>query len=90
MAFIPMNNAPTIDALLRRAVAGDQQAAGELFEPFRDRLLRMVRLRMDQRLKGRVDSEDTVQDAYLDAAQQPRRNTPRHRHVRPRRPAAAW
>jgi RNA polymerase sigma-70 factor (ECF subfamily) len=69
MGLMPMSNAPTIDALLRRAAAGDQQAAGELFEPYRDRLLRMVRLRMDQRLKGRVDSEDIVQDAYLDAAQ---------------------
>jgi RNA polymerase sigma-70 factor, ECF subfamily len=58
-----------MDALIRQAVAGDQQAAGELFGRFHDRLLRMVRLRMDQRLKGRVDSEDIIQETYIDAAQ---------------------
>jgi RNA polymerase sigma-70 factor, ECF subfamily len=58
-----------MDTLLRQAVAGDPRATGELFGRFHDRLLRMVRLRMDQRLKGRVDSEDILQDTYLDAAQ---------------------
>ena len=56
-------------ALIQKAVAGDQQAVTALFERFRERLLRMVRLRMDHRLRGRVDSEDIVQEAYLDAAQ---------------------
>lgn len=55
-------------ALIDQAVAGDQRAAGDLFAHFQDRLLRMVRLRMDNRLKGRVDSEDIVQEAYLDAS----------------------
>jgi RNA polymerase sigma-70 factor, ECF subfamily len=55
-------------ALIDQAVAGDQRAAGDLFARFQDRLLRMVRLRMDNRLKGRVDSEDIVQEAYLDAS----------------------
>ncbi len=57
-----------VDALIQQAAAGDQQAASTLFGRFHDRLLRMIRLRMDHRLKGRVDSEDIVQEAYLDAA----------------------
>src|SRR5262245_42136678 len=62
-------DASETNALLQQAVAGNQRAAGELFGRYHDRLLRMVRLRLDQRLKGRVDSEDIVQETYLDAAQ---------------------
>jgi RNA polymerase sigma-70 factor (ECF subfamily) len=36
-----------------------------LVERHRGRLERMVRLRMDPRLQGRVDAADVVQDAYL-------------------------
>ena len=57
-----------VDALLGRAAAGDQQAAGELFGRYHERLRKMVRLRMDHRLKGRVDADDILQEAYLDAA----------------------
>jgi RNA polymerase sigma-70 factor, ECF subfamily len=57
-----------MDALIKQTGAGDQPAANELFVRFHDRLWRMIRLRMDHRLKGRVDSEDIVQEAYLDAA----------------------
>jgi RNA polymerase sigma-70 factor (ECF subfamily) len=54
--------------LLRRARAGDQQALGMLFARYSDRLRKMVRLRLDRRLSGRVDTSDVVQDAYLDVA----------------------
>jgi RNA polymerase sigma-70 factor (ECF subfamily) len=56
------------DTLLDRARGGDQQAVAELFDRYRDRLKRMVRLRMDRRLQGRVDASDVLQDAYLDLA----------------------
>src|SRR5690349_20745429 len=52
--------------LLRRACRGDQQAAGELFSRHRDRLRRMVKLRMDRRLQGRLDPSDVLQEAYLE------------------------
>jgi len=55
------------EALIRQAAAGNQQAATAVFMRFHDRLLRMVRLRMDHRLRGRVDSEDIIQETYLDA-----------------------
>jgi RNA polymerase sigma-70 factor (ECF subfamily) len=56
------------DDLLRRAAAGDQQALAALFSRYGDRLRKMVRLRLDRRLSGRVDTSDVLQDAYLDVA----------------------
>jgi RNA polymerase sigma-70 factor (ECF subfamily) len=38
------------------------------FAEHRERLKRMVSLRMSPRLRGRVDASDVVQDAYLEAA----------------------
>jgi RNA polymerase sigma-70 factor (ECF subfamily) len=56
------------EALLERAVAGDCGALAELFHAHRGRLERMVQLRMDRRLQGRLDPADVVQEAYLDVA----------------------
>src|SRR5437588_5434999 len=53
---------------LQRAMAGDQQALAALFARYRDRLGRMVRLRLDRRMAGRIDTSDVLQDAYLDVA----------------------
>jgi RNA polymerase sigma-70 factor, ECF subfamily len=55
-----------IDDLIRRAAAGEKSAMTELFDSYRDRLRRMVRLRLDRRLQGRVDPSDVLQDAYVD------------------------
>jgi RNA polymerase sigma-70 factor (ECF subfamily) len=55
------------EALLARALAGDEGAFATLFDAQRDRLQRLVRLRLDRRLSGRVDSDDVLQDAYLEA-----------------------
>jgi RNA polymerase sigma-70 factor (ECF subfamily) len=52
--------------LLRRALAGDESALAALFDGQRERLRRMIRLRLDRRLSGRVDSSDILQEAYLD------------------------
>jgi RNA polymerase sigma-70 factor (ECF subfamily) len=54
------------DELLRRASAGDQSALAELFDRYRGRLRRMVRLRMDRRLRGRVDPSDVLQEAQVE------------------------
>jgi RNA polymerase sigma-70 factor (ECF subfamily) len=56
------------DDLLQRAKAGDEPALGELFTRYRERLRRMVRLRLDRRLYGRIDPSDVLQEAYLDLA----------------------
>ena len=52
--------------LLERAIAGDESALAALFDGHRQRLRRMIRLRLDRRLSGRVDASDVLQEAYLD------------------------
>ena len=55
-----------VSDLLQRAAAGDAEALRQLFSRYRDRLKRMVHLRLSRRLQGRVDDSDVVQEAYLD------------------------
>ncbi|MFO0891400.1 MAG: sigma-70 family RNA polymerase sigma factor [Isosphaeraceae bacterium] len=54
------------DDLVQRAARGEEGALAELFDGYRGRLRRMVKLRLDRRLQGRVDPSDVLQDAYLD------------------------
>lgn len=54
--------------LLASAVR-DPAAAGELFDLHRDRLRRMIDLRMDRRLQGRLDPSDVLQEAFVEFAQ---------------------
>lgn len=61
----PWNEA---DPLLRQAAGGDPQSWGDLLERSRDRLRRMVALRLDRRLQGRIDPSDVIQEAYLEAS----------------------
>src|SRR6516164_131502 len=55
-------------ALIDRAIQGDQGAWGVLLARHRDRLRRMVSLRLDRRLQGRVDASDVIQEAMLEAS----------------------
>jgi RNA polymerase sigma-70 factor (ECF subfamily) len=55
------------EALLERAASGDQEALGELFRMHRERLLRMIRMRLHPRMRGRVDASDVFQEAQLEA-----------------------
>jgi RNA polymerase sigma-70 factor (ECF subfamily) len=55
--------------LLERARQGDQQSWSALFERHRRRLRKMVALRMDRRLQGRIDPSDVIQEAYIEAYQ---------------------
>jgi RNA polymerase sigma-70 factor (ECF subfamily) len=61
-----MTEVPDLDSMTQRLRAGDPAAAGELFAACRDRLKRMVRLRLDRRLQGRLDASDVLQEAFLD------------------------
>src|SRR5437016_5032027 len=54
--------------LLKQAAGGNQDALAQLFGLYRGRLKRMVGLRLDHRLRGRVDASDVLQEAYLDLA----------------------
>lgn len=60
---------PAVEALLARAAAGDEQAAGEAVCAYDDRLRRVIRVRLDRRLLRRVDADDVLQETYLEAVQ---------------------
>jgi RNA polymerase sigma-70 factor (ECF subfamily) len=60
-------NSSGTDDLLRSAAGGDTARWGELLARHRERLRRMVALRLDRRLQGRIDPSDVIQEAYLDA-----------------------
>jgi RNA polymerase sigma-70 factor (ECF subfamily) len=62
--------ADSTTALIRRARDHDATAIGELLNKYRDRLHRFVNIRMDDRLRGRVDPSDVIQEACLAATQQ--------------------
>src|SRR6266480_2606610 len=65
MGFTMSADTQTDEELLDAARNGDEAALAGLVERHRDRLERMVRLRLDRRLQGRVDPADVVQEAYL-------------------------
>ena len=54
--------------LIQRAASEDPAAAGQLFDLHRERLRRMIRVRLDQRLQGRLDPSDVLQEAFLEFA----------------------
>jgi RNA polymerase sigma-70 factor (ECF subfamily) len=61
-----MANDPDEAELIRRAGQGDTQGLADLFTRYRSRLRHMVSLRLDPRVRGRVDPSDVIQEAYLD------------------------
>ena len=66
-----MNDAPTnstaIEAILQKLGSGDESAAQELFRRYRPKIKRMISVRMDTRMSGRIDPSDVVQDTFLTA-----------------------
>jgi len=53
--------------LLEEVRAGDSQALGQLLTRHQPYLLRFIELRLDQRLRVRLDPADVVQDAQMQA-----------------------
>ena len=72
-------------ALLQLAAAGDQEALSELFARYRERLKRMIHLRLSRRLQGRVDDSDILQESYFEIA----RKLPEYA-AEPRLPLFLW
>jgi RNA polymerase sigma-70 factor (ECF subfamily) len=62
------NSAETVD-LIERARKGDREAFNALLARHRDRLRRMVEIRLDTRLQARLDASDVVQEAYVEVAE---------------------
>lgn len=63
-----MEDADKIDELIQLAAQGNEPAMSTLLSTYRDRLRKMVQLRLDRRLYGRVDASDIVQEATIEAA----------------------
>jgi RNA polymerase sigma-70 factor, ECF subfamily len=68
MGIVMANNSTDTVRLIERARAGDRDALNEIFTRHRDRLRRMVALRLDWRLQARIDASDVIQDAYVEVA----------------------
>src|SRR5260370_25755262 len=66
MGFVMARDSSETKDLLHRAGKGDKEALGELFGQHQERLRRMVLLRLDRRLQGRIDPSDVLQEAYLE------------------------
>src|SRR5260370_41626170 len=47
---------------------GDDQALGDLFTLYRERLWRMLLVRLDHRLASRVSPDDVLQETFFDVA----------------------
>lgn len=54
------------EALVTSARGGDRVALGELFGQWRPRFERLIALRLDPHLRGRLDPGDVLQEAWLD------------------------
>jgi RNA polymerase sigma-70 factor (ECF subfamily) len=57
-----------IQQQLERAVSGDQRAMSDVWGRYQERLKRLIRLRMDRRVQGRVDASDVLQEVFIDFA----------------------
>jgi RNA polymerase sigma-70 factor, ECF subfamily len=55
--------------LIKRARVGNREALNSLLDKYRDRLRRMVEMRLDTRLQARLDASDVVQEAYVEVAE---------------------
>src|SRR5262245_7992095 len=64
----PMYEDRETDELLNRTRRGDARAREQLLDRYRERLRRMVAVRIDPRLAARLDPSDVVQDALVEAA----------------------
>lgn len=56
-------------ALISLAVDGDQDALAALFREYEPRLRRMIELRLNRRLQGRLSVSDVVQESYIEYAE---------------------
>ena len=61
---------PDTEELVERAGHGDATALPWLLVRHRDRLRKMVAVRLDRRVAARVDASDVVQEAFAEAAKQ--------------------
>ncbi len=63
-----MANSSATHRLLKSAISGDHESVNRLFRRHQTRLKQMVAVRMNPRLKARLDASDIVQDTLFEAA----------------------
>jgi RNA polymerase sigma-70 factor (ECF subfamily) len=66
IAVPPMPDSRTHE-LIAKAAAGDHRALDELWQTHRARLRQVVELRLDPRVRRRVDPSDLVQETFIEA-----------------------
>ncbi|MEM7233843.1 MAG: sigma-70 family RNA polymerase sigma factor [Planctomycetota bacterium] len=59
-----------IEALETRALGGDQAALADAFMHYRPKLRGMVSLRLDPRLRGRLNASDVLQESFIELTEQ--------------------
>lgn len=61
---------PDTEELIQQVARGEPTARDELFARHRNRLRRMIEVRMDRRVMRRVDPSDVIQEALIEADRQ--------------------
>jgi RNA polymerase sigma-70 factor (ECF subfamily) len=67
------------DELILSAAAGDRQALDQLWQLHRARLRQVIQIRLDPRVRRRVDPSDLIQETFIEA----QRRLPAYVHERP-------
>ena len=60
---------PAEESLLKLAASGDSDALGRLLESHRQRLERIVRVRLDHRVQSRMNASDVIQETCIEAGE---------------------
>jgi RNA polymerase sigma-70 factor (ECF subfamily) len=63
----PTTDSSATDRLLQQVQAGDRQAFEDLFASHRPYLRQVIAMRLDPRLRARLDTSDVVQETQLEA-----------------------
>lgn len=85
MGCLMADDTADLDDILDRTSASRDAVIQDLFARCHERLRRMVQLRLDRRLQGRIDASDVLQEAFLEASQR----LEEFRHSRPM-PVFLW
>ncbi|MEM8912837.1 MAG: RNA polymerase subunit sigma, partial [Planctomycetota bacterium] len=54
-----------LQSLTESAARGDESALAQILELHRDRLYRMIDMRLDPRVRSRLDPSDVLQEAFV-------------------------
>ena len=68
MGAMMAENSSDTNRMLQCVADGDRESWGALLTRHEAKLQRMVAFRLDQRLQGRIDPRDVIQEAFLEAS----------------------